>query len=50
MIEIQLGAACFFRQCAGSKLSPSVTDESMVVEERFFGAPKAHAMNVTLAN
>ncbi|KAL2850259.1 cytochrome P450 [Aspergillus pseudoustus] len=48
-IEMRLAAAMFFRECAGARLGPSVTAESMRVVDSFIaGVPRDRRCTVTL--
>ena len=47
-MELRLATALFFRECKGAKLAPSVTAESMEVENIFLIAPKAGECKVVL--
>jgi len=46
MIEMRLFVAIFFRECAGVRLAPSVTDRSMRILDRFHIAPVTHNCDV----
>lgn len=48
-MELRLGAAEFFRQCARSRLAPSTTPESMALENFFLIAPKAHRCDIVVS-
>ncbi|KAL4898949.1 hypothetical protein BDW74DRAFT_120642 [Aspergillus multicolor] len=48
-IELRLAAAMFFRECAGARLSASVTEESMRVVDSFIaGVPRDRRCSITL--
>ncbi|KAK6078058.1 cytochrome P450 [Seiridium cupressi] len=48
-MEMRIAAAMFFRECAGAKLAPSVTAESMTVVDSFIaGVPKDRRLTITL--
>jgi cytochrome P450 len=47
-MELRLGAAMFFRECRGAKLSPSTTPESMRVKDRFNTHPVGHRCDIYL--
>lgn len=48
-MEMRIAAAMFFRECAGAKLAPSVTAESMKVVDSFIaGVPKDRRLAITL--
>ena len=47
-MELRLATAMFFRECKGAKLAPSVTAESMEVENIFLISPKAGECKVVL--
>ena len=38
-MELRIATALFFRECKGARLAPSVTEESMKVENVFLIAP-----------
>jgi cytochrome P450 len=46
--ELRLATAVFFRNCRGAKLSASMTDDMMEMENFFLVAPKAHVCKVVL--
>ncbi|KAH7395401.1 cytochrome P450 [Phaeosphaeria sp. MPI-PUGE-AT-0046c] len=47
-MELRLGAALFFRECRGAKLSLTMTDEMMEMENHFLIAPKGHRCSIVL--
>ncbi|KAH7122185.1 cytochrome P450 [Dactylonectria estremocensis] len=46
--ELRLAAAVFFRKCPGAKLSKTMTDEMMEMENYFLIAPRGHTCKVVL--
>lgn len=47
-MELRLGAALFFRECGGAKISASMTEEMMEMENHFLIAPKGHRCSIVL--
>ncbi|KAL4988012.1 cytochrome P450 [Aspergillus falconensis] len=48
-MEMRLAAAMFFRECAGARLAPSVTEDSMRVVDSFIaGVPRDRRCGITL--
>ena len=47
-MELRLATALFFRQCRGARLSDSMTDAMMEMENRFLIAPISHRCEVTM--
>ena len=47
-MELRLAAAEFFRKCAGARLAPSATPESMEMENFFLIAPAGHRCDIVL--
>jgi cytochrome P450 len=47
-MELRFGAAFFFRECRGARLSECMRDEMMEMDNRFLIAPKGHCCYVTL--
>ncbi|KAH6991261.1 cytochrome P450 [Ilyonectria sp. MPI-CAGE-AT-0026] len=47
-IELRLATAIFFRNCRGARLSKSMTDGMMEIENFFLIAPKGHTCKVVL--
>ena len=47
-METRIGAALFFRECRGARLSPETTDEVMEMENMFLIAPKGHFCSIAL--
>ncbi|KAF2848758.1 cytochrome P450 3A17 [Plenodomus tracheiphilus IPT5] len=47
-MELRLATALFFRHCRGAKLSDSMRDEMMEMDNRFLIAPIGHCCNITL--
>ncbi len=45
-MELRLATAIFLRECKGARLAPSVTPESMEVENIFLISPKAKECRV----
>ncbi|OCT49469.1 putative sterigmatocystin biosynthesis P450 monooxygenase STCB [Cladophialophora carrionii] len=48
LMELRHAAATFFRECAGAKLHPSTTPESMKIEQFALISPKAKRCLITL--
>lgn len=48
-MELRLAAAEFFRKCAGARLAPSATPESMEMENFFLIAPVAHKCEILVS-
>jgi len=47
-MELRLATVCFFKECNKARLAPSVTPESMEVENYFLITPKSHRCEVVL--
>ncbi|KAI4680286.1 uncharacterized protein J4E84_007934 [Alternaria hordeiaustralica] len=47
-MELRLGAALFFRHCRGARISDSMNDEMMEMDNNFLIAPKGHHCYITL--
>ena len=47
-MELRLGAAEFFRQCANAHLAASTTPESMRMENFFLVVPQSHRCEIAL--
>ena len=47
-MELRLSVAEFFRRCPGARLAPSITPESMRLENFFLIAPAAHKCEITM--
>jgi hypothetical protein len=47
-MELRLGAALFFRECRGARISQSITDDMMEIVNHFLIAPKGHCCNIVL--
>jgi cytochrome P450 len=47
-IEIRVGAALFFRNCRGARLSDCMNDDMMEMDSRFLVAPKGGSCYVNL--
>jgi len=48
-MELRLASAEFFRKCTGARLAPSVTPESMELENFFLIAPSGHKCEITMS-
>lgn len=48
MMEIRIMATLFFKSYPGARLAPSVTDESMVMVDRFNLFPKYDSCEIIL--
>lgn len=48
-MEMRLATTEFFRACRGARLAPSVTDESMAMENHFLIAPMGHQCEIFLS-
>ena len=46
--ELRLGAAAFFRECPGARLSPSATEKCMEMVNFFLIAPAGHKCEIIL--
>ncbi|KAK4183188.1 putative sterigmatocystin biosynthesis P450 monooxygenase [Podospora australis] len=49
-MELRLGAAIFFRECRGAKISNGMTDDMMAQRIRFFTTPKGGKCEITLSD
>lgn len=47
-MELRLGTALFFRMCRGARISNTMADEVMEMENHFLIAPKGHRCNIVL--
>ncbi|PVI05800.1 cytochrome P450 [Periconia macrospinosa] len=47
-MELRLGAALFFRECRGARISTTMTVEMMDTVNHFLIAPKGHCCNIVL--